>query len=915
MRGLPARRSALALCLLLASWRPAGGQLLYDAPEEYDNYARIGYRPYTAGVFGRTTRNVYDELGNFVMDGVEVFQLDESRTDAPNPGSYINKGYFYGAYLNRLVVAQDSYKNWASQLIVGDRIRTKFSSLTLDMVALNGTRWDIDLDGSQFTFVGSRQDWPIFTDADNAQHSAQDWATYLLGGHFHRRLGALDMSLSYVNQSRTNSLVSWGDNSLKGVLPNTNNPPAFVVVKVSDDSDRDGGGPRVFDLRVDELVLEVAGSSVKVDTDADTAQVWASLLRPEVTRHDSRVIDSTYPNRDQYFPEERSVPPYFQYLKGQLPLVQDAALKANGTEYLLFWFRVPQDLRGQVEQIRFVADVANDYRIEVAEIYLPGGVAPSANPDVTGERATYFSTVAAAPGNVQDMSNRRQVRFAYGRQTGRTNVSLRLEVERQGFELRTEYARSLLYEQYPTTGANDRWQRSTGGAFFVNLKKRLGWTSVGGELFRLSPRYSTVLSVEDPNFRSYTDMLESPFSVFPNFTLRYNNTVEFSTVDDNDDRDRYPDTFFLNEFADSDGIYPGLDMDQDGRPDTNENSNTTPDYLEPFLLYGSDPPEYDYGDDLNNNGVIDHREDDLKPDYPYEVDRKGYHLFGEAEPLSGLRLSLGHYDTREIWRGGRNWVRYAKLNCQRSLHPYGAIEVANAFKVVHDDIPDDTPQYSYLVSNAIPFDVRSTTSAAMERFLVEDQLAMRNSLVNTAYVHATLFRIRDLTLDNRLKSTLNWQRATGAQPANLVREWAWVLRGDYRWRLGKLLVEPKAKLMAYARTDREDLVRRVREGFFFPMVIVRYALTPMTDLGLGAQGLPFLKSQYRDFENDHVRFSLQDYMATVTNSTTYNGYHLSLNLGYQVKLIRYADRQRAGEDVDRALFFIRLIMGLEPFKG
>jgi hypothetical protein len=148
-----------------------------------------------------------------------------------------------------------------------------------------------------------------------------------------------------------------------------------------------------------------------------------------------------------------------------------------------------------------------------------------------------------------------------------------------------------------------------------------------------------------------------------------------------------------------------------------------------------------------------------------------------------------------------------------------------------------------------------------------------------------------------------------------VREWAWVLRGDYRWRLGKLAVQPKAKLMAYSRVDREDLHRPVQEGYFYPMVVVRYALTPMTELGLGAQGFPFLPARYRDFENKSVRFGSQDYLATVTNATTYNGYHLSLNMGYQLKLIRYGDRQRAGEDVDRALFFIRLIMGLEPFKG
>ena len=48
----------------------------------------------------------------------------------------------YQNFVGRLVIGNDSYNTWSSRLIVGDRIRTKFSSLTLDLVALNGVRWD-----------------------------------------------------------------------------------------------------------------------------------------------------------------------------------------------------------------------------------------------------------------------------------------------------------------------------------------------------------------------------------------------------------------------------------------------------------------------------------------------------------------------------------------------------------------------------------------------------------------------------------------------------------------------------------------------------------------------------------------------------------------------------------------------------
>ena len=93
-----------------------------------------------------------------------------------------------------------------------------------------------------------------------------------------------------------------------------------------------------------------------------------------------------------------------------------------------------------------------------------------------------------------------------------------------------------------------------------------------------------------------------------------NFTLDLNTVDDNDDKDPFPDDFFLRSFRDQNGVFPGLDKDLDGTPDTNRNFNSVPDYFEPFLLYDVDPDDFEYGEDLNNNGVIDYRENDAKPD-------------------------------------------------------------------------------------------------------------------------------------------------------------------------------------------------------------------------------------------------------------------------------------------------------------
>ena len=211
----------------------------------------------------------------------------------------------------------------------------------------------------------------------------------------------------------------------------------------------------------------------------------------------------------------------------------------------------------------------------------------------------------------------------------------------------------------------------------------------------MDPLYGTSLAIQSTVFRSYTDIEGSPFrgEVDPNWEERYNNTLELDTVDDNDDKDLRPDFHFLqNSFGDVDGVFPGLDQDQDGRADVNENGNRVPDYLEPFFLYHVDPPEYAPGDDWNNNGVTDDREDDRDPDYPYDVDTGGHHLYLGFEAAAGLDLTLGRFRVEQVWGGGGNHVDYARLKYHRPVYPYGRVHLANTLKRVRDDMADDTPR-------------------------------------------------------------------------------------------------------------------------------------------------------------------------------------------------------------------------------
>ena len=917
--------SLLVLSGIAACGDPAAAQLLSRPLPEYSNYAIEGYRRMGREAHERLTNLIYDEFGNLLMDGTEIYRLsqahpafDDPRTGYREAGSVFRKGVLYHDYMARLMVAQDTYAGPQQRLIIGDRIRTRFTSLTTDLATLNGIRWDTDLPRHQFTLISSRVDRPIFgleAIFDYEPGYTEPIVTrglsdlvltaYLLGGHWHTRVGIFDLGATYVNQFRVDTQVGLRHNSFKGALP-IREPgglaPAvrpssieYLVVKFADGTDKDGQGARVFDVRI-----FING-------------VQRDDIRPRITRHDTELINTTYPNGDRFFPPNRSIPPYVELLKGFLPeeTVPSAGfLEASRTEYLLYWFEMPSE---DVQEVSFEALVANDYDISVAEVYTANPLASQNQPE-SRNRATYFYRVQGAKGRVADLSNLRWVRFNYGRQTGTSVAGLNLSTEVLGFQLQMEYAGNFNYWQYPNFGGKYHDRRAS--AYYVNVKKSFQDFSLGGEYFNMSPYYTTRLSIQSGQFNEYT----GPYygEIGGSFEVNYNNTLEVDLVDDNDDRDPFPDTHFLPSKGDNNGIFPGLDEDQDGRPDTNQNNNSLPDYFEPFLLYAVDPDDFAYGDDMNNNGVIDVRENDDKPDYPYDQDLQGFHLFGGLNLGRGLTLTLGHLDTRQIIGGGRNRATYGKLDYVRDLPLLGEIRLIDFLKRVRDDIQNDVFRYGFnhtfgplgpiIPVGAFGVNPQDVVGIGVTEF--EDPRRLRNSLVNTFFLEGRLKRLQNFNLRSNLKYEVNLQRKTSFQEDNRIGVWTSVVAADYRWEIRGLSIRPQMKYMVQRRSDQQEVVQPIFETFFYPILRLDYKLTPQTVLKAGVQGLPPIPSVFHDLHNDSRDYRSEDYLVMLTNTSVYSGYDLSCNMGYQFRQLQMEDRSRKAEDIDYSLFFIRLIVGL-----
>jgi len=672
-------------------------QLLFKPEMEIENFANTGYHLYGRTQIARSSNPRYDYFGNYLLNGVQVFHWDEMKVnsrhiDASERNSIVDKlnpidqNEFFHFYLDDLVVLSETNKAFSSRFIVGNEIRVKFSPLTLDMAALNGLRWDFDIKGNYVTLISSRADMPLWFSNDllNEKSIERLIPVYMTGAHVQRSFGVFNVAANYVNTYKTDSAQSRSANSITGTISHDEHlaRPLQLVVKLEDGSRYDGGGPRIFDI-----YPIVNGEPKRELLIGVTKGTWKNDFT--FTRKSNDPNKELYTGR--YFLDPLRVPDFYEFnqldkneappehfLKKRFstdpnayPLIEfsdlndqgNNYLECNGEEYLQFWFSIPQD--EDVESVKFKALVGNNYIISISEVYR--NVESSfTTADIGSSNATYFDPVLYAKGDVKNLSNLNWVTFEHGNSTANMLMSIRVDSEFKGFKFVSEYSRNMKFKQYSHQKAHKF--REDADAYYINILKEFGKFTIGTEYFKLDPDYSTSFKNMDTAYEGIKSAWASQYSSDP--TQRGNSYVAsdpqyfmnltqiIDTVDDNDDKDRYPDWHIYPGVRDRNGIFPGLDMNGNNRPDTNENDNLTPDYVEPFFLYDIDPDEYDYGFDLNNNSTIDVREDDSKPDYPYDLNRKGFHIFGSYGEDMGWKFTLGYLNFERIAGGGETDVKY-----------------------------------------------------------------------------------------------------------------------------------------------------------------------------------------------------------------------------------------------------------------
>ncbi|MEW5800169.1 MAG: hypothetical protein AB1728_14320, partial [Bacteroidota bacterium] len=471
----------------------------------YQNYSGRNYENY-AIQFNK--RKIYDNFGNFLVDGLSIYDLGETQypptAEDPNGGdSRVLKTKYYNLWFNNLLIGNDSYGGFASRIMVGEAIRTKFTSLTLDKARFNGIRWDAATNKYRGTLLASRVSDPIRLNFDavslpNAITRTRNWTTYLMGGHFETDLGdVLTLGATYINQHQIHSTINSNESSMKGDV--ANGIPRVIFIRVRDDSPNDLSGPVVYGIpkvHINGKEHPIKNINGRVPDRENTninnpIQYW--VFYDPTSSGGFEIEDEFYTHgatsSDNQPPDIHTTYRDYALLYSRNPVPQ-FPVEIRGRKNITFAFVMPFG----VSDVKFSILLSNDYMMEAAHEYLPtmvsdiyGVETPNRNHYDSARFAipTPFFEAARAVGNVQDGSNKKWVTYTYGLNTGMSVYGMNLKFQWNGFDIEGEINTSTTFKKYPLLSASHFEQN--GYAYYLRGTKKIGRLTLGGEWYRIEP--------------------------------------------------------------------------------------------------------------------------------------------------------------------------------------------------------------------------------------------------------------------------------------------------------------------------------------------------------------------------------------------------------------------------------------------
>ncbi len=726
---------------------------------EYSNYARSRYQRYVETSLEGDY--FYDLYGQFVTRGWLVFDWTVSEPQAG--GSRVLKTSRFDQWFSGVVVSADTRGQNHMSVTVGSEIRTTLTPLTFSKPLFDGIQVDLASDKYEATLITSRPSG-FRNDAQREIANERSDVTNLLGGRVTAQVGDfVKVGATYVNafNAGTRGQALRG-NALLGTLTEGQNVTVHTVrIRLSDDSPEDGA--------------------------AGAAYFFEEMI---ITTEDGRRVSNQRPLAGPGGMSS-AVLAYSPVVEGGFQ--REGFRTADGTETITLTYELDgpeySDANGprpaDIRSIQFRLLVANDYRIDITSnaqtnnlgqpVFLSEGI-----PERT----------LRAPGNVQDGSNQRFVVVDYGLPTANEVFGFTVEArDVAGFKLQAEFDRNRRHGRYPRQAESRAYKHAatsrSSDAWIVNLSRVAFPLFFFAEAYSLDPDYST------------TSFIASQRTGGP---IDYDSSIQslYELVDDNDDQDRYPDWQRRGQGTVDRFVFPGWDENNDFIADFNQNSNEdirpnlTPDWAEPFLRYGVDRPEFLFGVDMNNNGIVDRFENDEEPDYPYRRDRRGYNIYAGLRPVPEARLTVGRTDERQLADDRRNRTNYLLATYERDFPRWGELRLYENLRRARDAIREDVLVWRL---------AEGITGEIVPR---KDPLPARDAWINTLYLGYDNRTRDDLRLTTKFKHEVFRQvdyderrEAGDILPGEDVRETSSFLglinKAEYTRRYGSLVVRPQWK--------------------------------------------------------------------------------------------------------------------------
>ena len=547
---------------------------------------------------------------------------------------------------------------------------------------------------------------------------------------------------------------------------------------------------------------------------------------------------------------------------------------------ILLRYSIPDPLL--VQKVKFSMVLSNDYRVEV-----------TSNLQTNNDGQPIFLPVTRATGNVRDNTNQRVVAFEYGLPSANQIASITGQMQDVlGLEVRGELARNLQFRRYPNISIEKlgRHHKSEthANAWYVNAVKHGDRLYGFGEVFSMDHDYTTRGFI--PNQNDFVD---------------YENSIQnwFEYIDDNDDQDRAVDWGRFGGGAGDGAVFPGLDENNDLISDFNENQNRNPDYDEPFLRHYTDPPDFLFGMDMNNNTVVDRFENDEEADYPYKKGHRGYNVYVGGDIYPGAALTLGRSRQWLVSAAERSKMWYLLLTSHQDVARVGRFELFHMLKFVRDDSAD----------NLIQWIQRPGTLGGMVPF--DDPLIAQDAMVNQSFV-GYAFTHGNMTLRSKLRFDYFKQRGESKKSLDDSSLLGVIVKADYPFSAGRdVVITPRWKSMWRRRSQARLGQLEINE---LSEIVSLSAVMPVLShsrVEVGVEGILFRNAKL--IPDPLPPTYVDDFIGKVftiqyTSLVPYMGYSMTVNIGFRVDDTNFSNL--SDQDVNNTLAFFEIFAGLQESR-